>query len=98
MKILVINCGSTTIKYRLFEATGSGLSSLAGRVLEVRKGYRSAVQGVLRELTQTPDAIAHRVVHGGDRPDDIATLDIRLLNQLRELGTLAPLHNGPALE
>src|SRR5688572_26904525 len=98
MIILVINCGSTTIKYRLFEATGSGLSSLAGRVMEIRKGYRSAVQGVLEELPQTPDAIAHRVVHGGDRPDDIAMVDVPLLNQLRELGSLAPLHNGPALE
>jgi acetate kinase len=98
MKILVINCGSTTIKYRLFEATGSSFLSLAGGALEIRKGYRSAVQGVLEELPRRPDAIAHRIVHGGDRPTDVAMLDVSLLNQLRELGTLAPLHNGPALE
>jgi acetate kinase len=38
------------------------------------------------------------VVHGGDRLGDVVRVDIPLLNQLRELGSLAPLHNGPALE
>jgi acetate kinase len=98
MRILVINCGSTTVKYQLFDATRSSFASLASGVLETRKGYRSAVLGVLKELPQTPDAIAHRIVHGGDRPSDIAMLDVSLLNLLRGLGSLAPLHNGPALE
>ena len=98
MRILVINCGSTTVKYQLFAATGSSFPSLASGALEIRKGYRSAVQGVLEELPQPPDAVAHRIVHGGDRLSDVAMIDVALLNQLRELGALAPLHNGPALE
>jgi acetate kinase len=38
------------------------------------------------------------VVHGGDRLPDVVKIDIRVLNQLRELSSLAPRHNGPALE
>jgi acetate kinase len=49
-------------------------------------------------LPQLPDAIAHRFVHGGDRFNDIVQINVAVLNQLRALRPLAPLHNGPALE
>jgi acetate kinase len=98
MRILVINCGSTTLKYQLFQGDGAGLVSLAASVMEIRAGYRNAVGEVLRVLPQPPDVIAHRVVHGGDRLTDIVRIDTGVLSQLRELGSLAPLHNGPALE
>jgi acetate kinase len=98
MRILVINCGSTTIKYQLFDVAESSFPSLARGVLEIRKEYRDAVRSLLDQLPQPPDAIAHRIVHGGDRSSDVATIDVPLLNQLRQLGPLAPLHNGPALE
>lgn len=98
MRILVINCGSTTFKYQLFRSNGAELESLAGSVVEIREGYRNAVRQALAAMPQLPDAIAHRVVHGGDRLSDIVPIDIAVLNQLRQLRPLAPLHNGPALE
>ena len=98
MRILVINCGSTTLKYKLFAADQSGLGPLAAGLVEVRGAYRDAVTGALKALPDRPDAIAHRVVHGGDRFSDAVRVDVRVLNLLRELGPLAPLHNDAALE
>ena len=98
MKILVINCGSATLKYKFFEMDPSAIQPLAGGTVEISRGYRAAVTKALENLPQLPDAIAHRVVHGGDRLGDVVRVDIPLLNQLRELSSLAPLHNAPALE
>lgn len=98
MKILVINCGSATLKYKLFTTEPSCIQPLAGGTVEISRGYRAAVTKALEGLPQIPDAIAHRVVHGGDRLADLVEVDVPLLNQLREFGSLAPLHNGPALE
>ena len=44
------------------------------------------------------DAVAHRVVHGGQRFLDPVVIDKEVREQIRELVTLAPLHNAPALE
>lgn len=98
MRILVINCGSATLKYKLFTMEPSAIQPLAAGALEISRGYRAAVSKALESLPQLPDAIAHRVVHGGDRLTDVVRVDVPLLNHLRELGSLAPLHNGPALE
>jgi acetate kinase len=97
MRILIINCGSTTLKYKLFAADGD-LQPIAGGAVETRSGFRSVVSQVLQTLPHQPDVVAHRVVHGGGRLPDVVAIDIAVLNQLRELGALAPLHNGPALE
>jgi acetate kinase len=98
MRILVINCGSTTLKYKLFAIDQRSIQRLTGGVLEISRGYRACITQLLDTLPEAPDAIAHRVVHGGDQSADVLLVDIPLLNQLRELGSLAPLHNGPALE
>lgn len=43
------------------------------------------------------DAVAHRVVHGGQRFTEPVSIDDEALEAIRELTELAPLHNGPAL-
>jgi acetate kinase len=43
------------------------------------------------------DAVGHRVVHGGTRFRDPALVDDEVLEAIRELTSLAPLHNAPAL-
>jgi acetate kinase len=44
-----------------------------------------------------PDAVAHRVVHGGERTGP-AIIDDALVAELEDLTDLAPLHQPPALE
>jgi len=43
------------------------------------------------------EAVAHRVVHGGERFVEPVKIDADVLEELRRLTELAPLHNAPAL-
>jgi acetate kinase len=55
---------------------------------------------VLDSLAEVPagvDAVAHRVVHGGELREP-TRIDDALEARLRELVELAPLHNGPAVD
>jgi len=98
MRVLVINCGSATLKYKLFEDGAAELATLAGATVEITGGYRAAVEQGMAALPARPDVIAHRVVHGGGRLPEVVLIDPAVLQVLREVSPLAPLHNGPALE
>lgn len=50
----------------------------------------------LPALRETPDIVAHRIVHGADRPGPVE-LTQATLAELQALSTLAPLHQPPAL-
>jgi acetate kinase len=97
MRILVINCGSTTLKYKLYEAQQQRLSPLAAGSVPMKAAEQALVEGVLAALPAKPDAVAHRLVHGGDRFTATVRVDDEVLRALTELTPLAPLHNGPAL-
>jgi acetate kinase len=98
LRVLVINCGSATLKYKLFVEHDARLDVLAGSSRTVEGGYRASVARALAGLPARPDVIAHRVVHGGGRLPDVVVIDDDVLRVLREVTPLAPLHNGPALE
>jgi acetate kinase len=98
MYVLVINCGSATLKFKLFEAADAGLTVVAAQTVEIADTHRAAVDQALTTLPVRPDVIAHRVVHGGGRLPELVRIDARVLGILRELAPLAPLHNGPALQ
>ena len=76
MKILVLNCGSSSIKYKLFEGQEPVASGLIERIGEKGSSVRDHKQGIrlmLRQLAASGrirsleeiDAIGHRAVHGG---------------------------------
>ena len=48
-------------------------------------------------LASGPDAVAHRVVHGGEWFSAPAQLDEAVLSVIAEVAPLAPLHNEPAI-
>jgi acetate kinase len=79
--VLVVNAGSTSLKLHL---VGDGEDAEAVAALEDVNG-----SGV--------DAVAHRVVHGGPRFREPVLLDAVVLEAIRALEPLAPLHNVPAL-
>ena len=97
MRILVINCGSTTLKYKLYDAQEGRLNLLAAAIVPLKPGDEAPIADVLATLPAPPEAVAHRVVHGGDRFTTPVRVDSDILRQLHELTPLAPLHNGPAL-
>lgn len=59
--------------------------------------HEAALGVILEELGRTPDAVAHRVVHGG--PDFSTPVEITpsVLSTLQTLSEYAPLHNPPAI-
>ena len=98
MYVLVVNCGSATVKLKLFEALQGALTVVAAETVEVTGPYRPILDRALAALPVRPEVIAHRVVHGGGRLPDLARIDGKVLAILRELSPIAPLHNGPALQ
>jgi acetate kinase len=100
MRVLVINCGSATLKYRLFDERAGELEGLAGATVDVEDAdqYRAAVARAVASLPLPAEVIAHRVVHGGGRLPEVVRIDAAVLRVLREVTPLAPLHNGPALQ
>ena len=95
MRVLTINAGSSSLKVRLL---GPADEVLATRDLPAERGRLAAgaLETVLAEL-DTPDVIAHRVVHGGPRYSGPVLLDDAVLTELERLVDLAPLHQLSAL-
>ena len=106
--ILVLNCGSSSIKFALFDAGPEPLPRKplwAGQVEGIGKGkpYAAALQEVretvVRQTGGTPPAaIVHRVVHGGTEYAAPVRIDARVLEDLKSYIPLAPLHQPYALD
>lgn len=97
--ILAVNRGSSSLKYRLFDA-GDG-SQLADGLVERLDGdeaaQREAIGGMLASLHSDIVGVGHRVVHGGSRFTQATVVDAEVERAIDDLAPLAPLHNPPAL-
>lgn len=104
MKVLTINCGSSSLKYKLFDMPSEGV--LAKGVFE-RLGHEgdhaAAVKRLVEDLT-VPGAgalaslgelaaVGHRVVHGGPKYFTPALVDADVLADIESFSLYAPLHN-----
>lgn len=124
MNILVINAGSSSLKYQLFDMKEeSGLvkgsidrigfdSSICKHdvidrdehtevteILDHTSAIRKVLEllihkehGVLQSIEEI-DAVGHRVVHGGEAFSSSVLVDDEVLQEIRRLFDLAPLHN-----
>ena len=126
MKILVLNSGSSTLKYQLFDVNGSNYNVIAkgnaeriGRDasfvgIKYADGSKKEVQvdlpnhqvafnevlklllnGTVSSLKEI-SAIGHRIVQGGSIFKSSTLINEKVLADIEDLATLAPLHNGPA--
>lgn len=125
MNILVINCGSSSLKFQVID-TGSetvlakGLCERIGidgsmtfenlakntgkmktdtaienhdkAVSLVLKALTDPGNGVIRSLSEI-DAVGHRIVHGGEKFTKPVLIDDEVLEAIRSVSDLAPLHN-----
>jgi acetate kinase len=103
MLIFALNCGSSSLKSAVID-TDRRRHVVDVRVQQLDTATLPATVGrVLQQLRERsrhhgpPDAIVHRVVHGGDRFVQPTRVDDRVLAELDKLSHLAPLHNPPAL-
>ena len=105
MSILVLNAGSSSLKYKLFDIA-TLQSRFEGAIEDICEGGYTAAfeemevalagQGVT-SLSQL-DAIGHRVVHGGERFVVSTVIDEEVIAAIEALIPLAPLHNPANLE
>lgn len=92
--MLVVNCGSSSVKYQLFDAA-TGAATLRGKIERVTaEGMPEAIAEVLRACEgETIDAVGHRVVHGGARFFEAVAIDDDVEAAIAANVPLAPLHN-----
>jgi acetate kinase len=92
--ILTVNAGSSSVRLELVEIRGERVRALAHRHIAGHPDERAAILGdFLGAHPQSPpDAVAHRVVHGGPRFTSPTRIDDSVVRCLSELASLAPLH------
>lgn len=92
--ILVINAGSSSLKYALYKADDMTLidsKNIAG--ITSKEGYEAATNEVINLIkTHNVIGVGHRVVHGGRDFSAPVKIDDKTLEQLEALTPLAPLH------
>lgn len=97
MKILVINVGSTTLKYDVYDMdTEARLAHgmiVRGASLEALADGLNEMCGKLGPLVAELTAIGHRVVHGGELLSRPVLIDPRVEAMIDECAVFAPLHN-----
>lgn len=101
MIILVLNSGSSSIKYKLFDVSVDSAKFLSKgaveRIGEKIPSHREALKLILDKMDSHIDAVGHRVVHGGDRFNKSVLIDENVIKAIQDFTELAPLHNPPSL-
>jgi acetate kinase len=126
MDILALNCGSSSVKYQLYdwnrrEVIAKGMvervtigDSFIIHEVPGRETYREeyecpdhrvAIHLIIKTLTDKVNgvvtsmdqisAVGHRVVHGGEKFTCSVQIDDTVLDAIKEVQHLAPLHNPP---
>jgi acetate kinase len=89
--LLRVRTPSSEWEEELGEADHSGA---LGRIAEILSGTELSDQGAIPEI----NAVGHRVVHGGAQFSTTTRITEAVRAQIRELASLAPLHNPRNLE
>ena len=114
MLILIINSGSSSLKYQVREIHDDGsepdqpilTKGLVERIGVPGSGipdHAAALEQVDAHLEEvlagrTIDAAGHRVVHGGERFSAPALVTMEVIRAIERLAPLAPLHNRAAAQ
>nr|MBX2823254.1 acetate/propionate family kinase [Gammaproteobacteria bacterium] len=104
MYILVLNCGSSSLRYSVFEKD-TGARVQHGKVERIGDSVdgrlRTHQQAVSRALDETREfeivAVGYRVVHGGTRYAAATLIDAAVLAEIEARIPDAPMHNPYAL-
>lgn len=103
MNVLVINCGSSSIKFGVFD--GSDQLILAGKRERLgsntgdrQQTHESATAEILQEINHLQiDIVGYRVVHGGSQYAQPTIIDEQVINAIEQHIPDAPMHNPYAL-
>lgn len=107
--ILVVNCGSSSLKYKVFSTPGfeqlyKGAVEQIGEIDSSIKNHKQAIASIFDELSSegiektSIKGVGHRVVHGGEAFKEPVIIDKNVIAGIKENIKLAPLHNPANLE
>jgi acetate kinase len=97
MKILVINCGSSSIKYKLFDMprskllTKGAIEHIGEKGSEIQDHY-TGLKMILKKIDSV-HAVGHRVVHGAEKFREPVVISDSVIRNIRQCCVIAPLHN-----
>ncbi len=101
--VLVINCGSSSVKFSVLDAAScdalvTGLADGGEPVNLARKDYEGALAAIAlelekRDLMSSVALIGHRIAHGGSLFSESTLITETVIEQIRRVSPLAPLHN-----
>ncbi|OQB05971.1 MAG: Acetate kinase [bacterium ADurb.Bin212] len=103
--ILVLNAGSSSLKYKLFELHGRDLVILkSGSVNDIGRKQCANISEASKQifaeiapLSKNISQVGHRIVFGGDKAKDGEELTKASLANLLKVSHFAPLHNPSAV-
>ena len=129
MIVLVLNCGSSSVKYSLYDMpearilASGGIEKLGlpdsfikfktadGKKVQIDRPlpeHTVAVEFILEILTKSEyavldsvdqiEAVGHRLVHGGEAINKSVLINDEVIEQVKRVSDLAPLHNPPSLK
>jgi len=97
MRILVINAGSSSIKFGVFD-NGEHVFKHTLDNLEKIEDALEKVPSILKENgCKNFDVIGHRIAHGGEAFLEACIIDSKVISAIESCVPLAPLHNPPNL-
>ncbi|MDP9092972.1 MAG: acetate/propionate family kinase [Actinomycetota bacterium] len=95
MRVLVVNAGSSSLKLRLLDD-----NDVLEQSADLPAGPNGLDTAALEQVIAPwprPDAVGHRVVHGGNQFTGPVAVDDAVRQQLEDLVDLAPLHQPKSL-
>ena len=100
MNVLALNSGSSSFKFGLFWVQASSITQVSATTV-ANASVADAMAGVKKLLAESgvpiPDAVGHRIVHGGHALRQHCLLNHSVVQQLESAVAFAPLHMPAAL-
>lgn len=97
-KVLVLNCGSSSVKYKLFAMPSEKIIKKGTFYREKGDSLEQILNQIFDEVGTEIDEIAHRVVHGAELFSESTLIDDEVIRKIESISSLAPLHNPINLE
>ena len=96
MRVLAVNGGSSSLRWGLFETDGD-VEIAAGAIERVHDPQAAWTEARSALADLAPDAVGHRVVHGGERFTEAVRIDQDVTQGIEAQVPLAPVHNRRCL-
>lgn len=96
--ILALNGGSSSLKYGAFSIAGDRVETVASGNVEAGPDHGATFDEIASRMGRAPDAIGHRIVHGGPGLFQPTLIDAEIVARLGAACAFAPLHGAATLD